>query len=237
MTLPVAILAGGLAKRLRPITDEIPKALVDVAGRPFVWHQLHWLRKQGIRDVVLCVGYRGEQVERAVGDGQQFGLGVQYSYDGDNLLGTGGALRKAMAKLGETTIVLYGDSYLTCSLPDIERAYFESGQPALMTVFRNEGNWDRSNVLFQNGRIVRYDKRNRSTEMQHIDYGANVLSARAFDEWKGAQDVFDLADLLADVSKQGKLAGYEVKERFYELGTHEGLTDMRRHLSQQLGGK
>jgi NDP-sugar pyrophosphorylase family protein len=237
MTLPVAILAGGLATRLRPITDAIPKVLVDVAGRPFVWHQLEWLHKQGIRDVVLCVGYRGEQVEQAVGDGQQFGLVVQYSYDGDKLLGTGGALRKAMGKLGQTAIVLYGDSYLTCSLADIERAYLESGQPALMTVFRNEGHWDRSNVLFQDGRIVRYDKKNPSAEMQHIDYGVNVLSARALVAWKGAEDVFDLAELLSDLSRQGKLAGYEVTERFYEVGTHQGLRDMRRYLSGQSGGK
>lgn len=231
MTLPVAILAGGLATRLRPITEQIPKALVEVAGQPFVCHQLEWLKKQGIRQVVLCVGYRAKQIEETVGDGRQFGFAINYSYDGDRLLGTGGALRKAIAKLGEAFFVLYGDSYLTCSLAHIEHAYLVSGKPALMTVFRNEGQWDRSNVLFKNGQLIRYDKNNPSPEMQHIDYGLTVLSARAFAERIATDEAFDLADLLCELSKKGGLAGYEVKERFYEVGTPEGLGDMRKFLS------
>lgn len=231
MTLPVAILAGGLATRLRPITETMPKALVDVAGRPFVFHQLEWLQKQGIREVVLCVGYRGEQIQQVVGKGRQFGLAVDYSLDGERLLGTGGALRKAMSKLGKAFFVLHGDSYLTCSLNDVERTYFASGQPALMTVFRNEGHWDRSNVLFQGNRILRYDKKNPLPQMQHIDYGLSALSASVLAPWR-ADDAFDLANALTALSEQGQLAGYEVKDRFYEVGTHEGLRDMREFLSQ-----
>ena len=112
MTLPVAILAGGLATRLRPITEKIPKSLVDVAGEPFIVRQLDYLFRQRVRDVVLCIGYLGEMIEAVVGDGSRFGLRVSYSIDGPILLGTGGALRRAAPLLGEAFFVLYGDSYL-----------------------------------------------------------------------------------------------------------------------------
>lgn len=232
--LPVAILAGGLATRLRPITESIPKALVDVAGQPFVCHQLQWLRKQGAQKAVLCLGYRAGQIQDLVGDGRRFGLDVEYSLDGERLLGTGGALRKALPKLGESFFVLYGDSYLTCSLADVERAYVASRQPALMTVFSNDGQWDRSNVLFKDRRVVRYDKRNPLPEMRYIDYGLSVLSAGVVNQLELDQP-FDLADALTDLSAQGKLAGYEVAERFYEVGTHEGLRDMQAYLSRMNG--
>ena len=232
MTLPVAILAGGLANRLRPVTETIPKALLEVAGRPFLFHQLEWLRKEGARSVVLCVGYLGEQIQAVVGEGQQFGLAVEYSYDGDRLLGTGGALRKALNKLGKFFFVMYGDSYLTCSLQDVERAYFAAGEPGLMTVFRNDGRWDTSNVLFQDGQILRHDKKSPSPKMRHIDYGLNVLSASVFAAWEH-RDAFDLRDVLTGLSERGELAGYEVKERFYEIGSQQGLRDAQDFLSRR----
>jgi len=232
MTLPVAILAGGLANRLRPATETIPKALLEVAGRPFLFHQLEWLRKEGARSVVLCVAYLGEQIQAVVGEGQQFGLAVEYSYDGDRLLGTGGALQKALGKLGKVFFVMYGDSYLTCSLQDVERAYFVAGQPALMTVFRNDGRWDTSNVLFQEGQILRHDKKSPSPKMQYIDYGLNVMSASVFAAWE-QRDAFDLGNVLTALSERSELAGYEVKERFYEIGSHQGLKDAHDFLSRR----
>ena len=181
---------------------------------------------------MLCVGYLGEQIQAVVGEGRQFGLAVEYSYDGDRLLGTGGALRKALNKLGKFFFVMYGDSYLTCSLQDVERAYFAAGEPALMTVFRNDGRWDRSNVLFQDGQILRHDKRKPSPQMQHIDYGLNVLSAGVFAAWE-QRDAFDLGDALTGLSERGELAGYEVKERFYEIGSQQGLRDAQDFLSRR----
>jgi NDP-sugar pyrophosphorylase family protein len=198
--------------------------LVEVAGQPFLVHQLRWLREQGAGGVVLCVGYLGEQIQAVVREGREFGLTVDYSYDGDRLLGTGGALRKALSKLGDAFFVLYGDSYLTCTLRDVERAYFAASKPALMTVFRNVGEWDKSNVLFQDGQILRHDKKSPSPKMQHIDYGLNVLSASVFAAWTDG-DTFDLSDVLARLSERGELAGYEVKDRFYEIGSHQGLKD------------
>ena len=161
--LPVALLAGGVASRLRPITATVPKALVEVAGQPFIVHQLKLLHREGVQRVVLCVGHLGEQIEAYIGDGRRFGLRVAYSLDGDVLMGTGGALRRALPLLGEAFFVLYGDSYLDVAMPPIELAFHRQNLPALMTVFRNEGRWDTSNVLFDGSRVIRYDKRTPSS--------------------------------------------------------------------------
>ena len=112
MTPSVAILAGGLATRIRPITDKIPKALIPIRGRPFVEYQLDLLAEMGLRHVVLCTGYKGEMIEDHLGDGSRFGLSVEYSHDGEILLGTGGALKRALPRLGNRFVVIYGDSYL-----------------------------------------------------------------------------------------------------------------------------
>ncbi len=227
--LPVAILAGGVANRLRPVTSIIPKALVPVAGEPFVSHQLRVLRRQGVSRVILCVGYLGEQVRDFVGDGGRFGLDVAYSFDGDVLMGTGGALRLAMPLLGDAFFVLYGDSYLDVALAPIALAFRRHGLPALMTVFRNEGRWDTSNVLFDGTRVVRYDKRAPSAEMRYIDYGLGILTAEVLAR-ESAERPFDLSDVYAVLATSGRLAGYEVTRRFYEIGTPAGLAETDQYL-------
>ena len=224
MSLPVAILAGGLATRLRPITEKIPKALVDVAGRPFVVRQLEYLRSQGVGCVVLCLGYLGEQVEAVVGDGSAFGMEVRYSWDGPRLLGTGGALKQALPLLGEQFFVFYGDSYLPVDFREVERDFLASGKPALMTVLKNGDRWDKSNVLFRDGGIAEYNKRTPRPEMTHIDYGLGVLSASVLEN-SPANEPFDLADIYHNLSVQGLLAGHEVFERFYEIGSYKGLEE------------
>lgn len=220
--LPVAILAGGLATRLRPLTAAIPKSLVDVAGRPFVVRQLAYLQRQGITRVVLCVGFLGEQIEAAVGDGAAFGLKVDYAWDGPRPRGTGGALRQALPLLGGRFFVLYGDSFLPIDFRAVERDFVTCGRPALMTVLKNDNRWDASNVLFRDGCIVRYDKRQPCPDMAHIDYGLGVLSEAALLGMPGSEP-FDLADLYGRLSAQGALAGHEVFERFYEIGSPAGL--------------
>ena len=230
--LPVAILAGGLAARLRPITETIPKALVEVAGRPFAEHQVEWLRAQGIERIVFLVGYRGEMVSEALGVGARWGLSIEYVFDGPTLLGTGGALRRARDVLGDAFFVMYGDSYLDCDLRAIERAFRASGQPALMTVFGNANRWEASNVLFENGRIVRYDKRHRTPDMQHIDYGLGIVSAMALEPYPPGEP-FDLATVYQDLANQGRLAAYEVTSRFYEIGSPDGLEETREYLASR----
>ena len=220
----VAILAGGLATRLRPITTTTPKALVEVAGQPFIVRQLGYLRDQGVRRVVICIGYLGEMIEDVVGSGERFGVQVLYSPDGPTLLGTGGALKKALPMLGNDFFVLYGDSFLPVDFSAVEQAYVVSGQRALMTVLANEDRWDKSNVLFSDGNLVEYNKRAPSPDMSHIDYGLSVMSAKVLTVYPNNQ-AFDLADVYQALSIEGQLAGLEVHERFYEIGSHTGLQE------------
>jgi len=223
--LPVAILAGGLAKRLRPITKTIPKALVDVAGQPFIVRQLDYLRRQGVMQVVLCVGYLGEQIEAVVGDGSTYGLDVRYSRDGTKLLGTGGAIKKALPLLGEQFFVLYGDSYLPIDFSVVERDFLASGKPALMTVLRNADQWDKSNVEFETGNVIEYNKVAPRPEMLYIDFGLGLISAKVFEDMAG-DEPFDLADVYHYLSVNNKLAAHEVFTRFYEIGSHQGLDEV-----------
>jgi NDP-sugar pyrophosphorylase family protein len=229
--LPVAILAGGLATRLRPATETIPKALIPINGEPFVAHQLRLLRRSGILRVVLCVGYRGEQIEDYVGDGAQFGMQVSYSLDGPRLLGTAGAIRNALPLLDEQFLVLYGDSYLPCDYTAIEQSFRACGKPALMAVFRNDGRWDQSNVEFSDGRILRYDKTDRGPAMRHIDYGVAALSCAVFDK-TAADQPSDLSSLYRDLADREQLAAYEVSQRFYEIGSIAGIRELAEYLSQ-----
>ncbi|MGB7189594.1 MAG: sugar phosphate nucleotidyltransferase [Acidobacteriaceae bacterium] len=222
--LPLALLAGGMASRLGAMTERIPKSMLEVAGEPFIAHQLQLLASQGVRDVVICCGHLGGMISDFVGDGDGFGCRVRYCFDGPPLLGTGGAIRKALPMLGPRFWVMYGDSYLTAAFDPALRAFEDSGQLGLMTVFRNENRWDASNVEFAKGRIVRYDKRERSVEMRHIDYGLGIYSAAAFADWpEGA--AFDLSEVQSDLIARGAMAGLEVPERFFEIGSVDGLAE------------
>ena len=222
---PVAILAGGLATRLRPVTDKTPKALLRVAGEPFVIHQLRLLRSHGLRKIVLCVGYLGDVIKAKVGDGSDLGLQITYSFDGPTLMQTGGALKRALPKLGERFLVIYGDSYMPVDYSAIVDAFVLSGKPALMTILENEGRWDASNVWFEAGEIRRYDKKLRTPEMRHIDYGIAVLNTAVFAPFPDNL-AFDLADVYSRLVSEKQMAAYEVKQRFYEIGSREGLAEL-----------
>lgn len=223
--IPVAILAGGLATRLRPITEKIPKSLVPVANRPFLSHQLEYLQAQGVRRAVLCVGYLGEMIQRDFGAGEKYGIQLDYSFDGPRLLGTGGAIKRALPLLGEEFFVLYGDSYLPINYAPIAEFFHRSGKPGLMTVFRNEGKFDASNVVFADNEIKIYDKKSKSPEMHYIDYGLSLFKASVFDGY-AADQVFDLAEVMGGLVRQKQLAGFEVRERFYEIGSPSGLAEL-----------
>jgi N-acetyl-alpha-D-muramate 1-phosphate uridylyltransferase len=227
--LPVAILAGGMATRLGDLTKSIPKSLLAVAGEPFVAHQLRLLQSNGIQHVILCVGHLGEMIEQAIGNGSAFGLKVEYSYDGEKLLGTAGALRTALPMLGQSFFVMYGDSYLPCDYAAIEREFLRRGKPALMAVFRNSGQWDVSNVEFNGNQILAYSKKSRTENMHYIDYGLGVFDATAFEKNQAA----DLADIYGELLRAGRLAGYEVHERFYEIGSQDGLQETANFLAQR----
>lgn len=229
MTLPVAILAGGLATRLRPVTAAIPKSLVEVAGEPFACHQMRLLAKNGIERVVFCIGYLGKQIIDVLKDGSAFDLKVEYVFDCPVLLGTAGALKRALPQLGHEFFVLYGDSYLDCDYRGVEATYRASRKQALMTIYQNNGKFDSSNVEFDGIKIVRYDKDARSTSMNYIDYGLGVLSAVCLDDIP-VDVATDLAIIYKGLAEEERLASYEVAKRFYEVGSFAGIAELEAHL-------
>lgn len=229
---PVAILAGGLATRLRPITEKVPKLLVEVAGEPFFTHQIRLLKAAGLTRLVLCVGFLGEKIVEVYGDGAKWGVTIDYVFDGPTLLGTGGALIQALPKLGECFYVLYGDSYLPIDFRAVGTFFERSDKSGLMTVFENRERYDSSNVWFENGSIKVYDKKLRVPQMLHIDYGLGVFRAEAFAAWP-RDAVVDLADVQKALLSRGELAGYEVHQRFYEIGSPAGLAELDQKLRHE----
>jgi NDP-sugar pyrophosphorylase family protein len=235
-TLPVVILAGGLATRMRPRTENLPKALLPVNGRPFADIQLEWLSSLGVTDVVYSIAHLGDLIREHIGDGERFGLRVQYVPDGEHTLGTGGALRRVIdsGAVPERFGVINGDSFLTLDLPAIESSFAASGCPALMTVMRNRNRWDASNAIYSQGRVVVYDKSRPARwreAMEWIDYGFSVLDRCAITDFVASGQTSDISDILRSLSLAGQLAGFEVDARFYEIGSEQGLRDLERHLA------
>jgi NDP-sugar pyrophosphorylase family protein len=219
---PICILAGGLGTRLGTRVRDLPKPLIEVAGEPFLWHQLRLLSVQGASEVVICVGYRGDLIEQSVGP-ERFGLQIAYSYDGPKPIGTLGALRRARELLGRRFLVLYGDTYLRIDYSAAVSAWRASGLPAMMSVFRNEGHWDVSNALYADGRVLAYDKLEPRPEMRWIDYGLSGLDRRMLD--RVAPEASDLSCLFRLLASQRLLCGIEATERFFEIGTPQALAE------------
>jgi MurNAc alpha-1-phosphate uridylyltransferase len=234
IVLPIAILAGGLATRLGPLTTERPKALIQILDRPFVEWQLNLLSSQGLRKVIFCVGHLGSQIEDIVGDGSKFNLNITYSYDGPTLLGTGGAIKRALDLLGEKFLVTYGDSYLPMDLQSVEKTYRESKKPSLMAVYKNNNAWDRSNVRFEDGLVTKYAKDGSTDGLQYIDFGLQAFKREIFDEYPHDRP-FDLGIVLAELADKEKLAGYEAKSRFFEVGSLAGIQDLENYLDDRSG--
>ena len=246
---PICILAGGLGTRLGEHVRDTPKPLIEVAGEPFLFHQLRLLAAHGAREIVLCVGYLGEQVRQAVG-GRRFGLRIVYSFDGQpprpvpagvpeparglQLDGTLGAVRRAQPLLGERFLVLYGDTYLRIDPAAVAAAWRASGLPATMSVLRNEGRWDTSNAIYSAGRVLAYDKRAPRPEMRWIDYGLSGLEPRLLDLLP--PEARDLGDLFHRLAAERLLHGYEASERFYEIGTPAALAETDAFLRSERPG-
>jgi NDP-sugar pyrophosphorylase family protein len=227
----VAILAGGLATRLRPITERIPKSLVPVAGKPFLAHQLALLRAQNFHRVVLCVAHLGDQIEAAFGDGHALDMDLIYSHDGPGLAGTAGALQQALPLLGPDFLTLYGDSYLETDYHAIWSAHQRRQALALMTVIAREFASDPPNAWFENGMVRAYGKGEPIPEMRHVDYGLGVFNAETFA--CAADGVADLSDVQGRLARAGQLAGHEVKQPYFEIGSPRGLADLESHLRAQ----
>jgi NDP-sugar pyrophosphorylase family protein len=225
---PVCILAGGRGTRLGERTRDVPKPLLEVAGEPFLIHQLRLLAAHGAREAVICVGYRGEAIESRIGE-LQFGVRIAYSYDSPGLDGTLGAVRRALPLLGERFLVLYGDTYLRLDYRAVSRAWRRSGLPALMVVLRNEGRWDTSNAHYEHHRVLAYDKHQPQVDMDWIDYGLGGLLAGALHSVGDSES--DLAALYSELARRGELYGHPASERFYEIGTPDAIEEAEAFLA------
>lgn len=224
------ILAGGLGTRMLPATATIPKTLLPVAGKPFATYQLTWLAKAGVDSVVYCVGHLGRQVRAHVGDGSAWGLSVRYVDEGDELRGTAGALRLACDEdaLDEDFLVLYGDSWLQVNPAAVLGTARERPEPALMTVYRNDGRWDGSNAVLADDRVSWYQKGllPPPPDMRWIDYGLLALRRPVIADRVPAGTPQDLGPLCSGLAAEGLLAGLEVFERFYEIGSASGREEL-----------
>jgi len=233
------VLAGGRGTRMRPFTDVLPKALVPVLGRPFADWQLRCLAEQGLDRLTYCVGHGAHALRNYIGDGSRYGMNITWVSEGDHLLGTGGALRLALDQgaLDDAFFVLYGDSYLPIDMLAVAQAWRASRLPALMTVMRNEGQWDTSNTIYSSGRVVLYDKRclqRRPVDMVWIDYGLSVLTQEVVADLIPSGRISDLGDAFKNLSLNDMLAGFEVTQRFYEVGSLQGLSDLEAYLRQRV---
>jgi len=228
--LQLVVLAGGLATRLRPISEKIPKSLIEINGEPFIFHQLRLLKSKGFERVVICAGYLGNMIEDILGNGEKFDLNVVYSYDGEVLLGTGGAIRNAFPLLDEKFMITYGDAYLDFDYDGLNSFIKQNRYSAVMTIFKNEDLFDTSNVLYKNGKIL-YSKMNRSADMNYIDYEFSAVTKSIFNSYK-IFDKFDLSDVFEKLSVDGQLGAFEVTNRFYEIGSFQGITDIEFYLKK-----
>lgn len=233
--MQAVILAGGLATRMRPLTTDTPKAMLEVADRPFIAWQLERLAECGYTRVLLCLGYLGERVKEFVRDGAHFDLEVEYAFDGPRLLGTGGALRKSLERLDPAFLVTYGDSYLPFDyagpLRDLEEHPNALGT---MSVYENNGRWDASNTQVEGDHVVRYEKGSDDPALRYIDYGATALRRDAV-EGLPADTPIGLDALQSELSRKGRLRAFPAHERFYEIGSGEGLRELELYLSRTHG--
>jgi NDP-sugar pyrophosphorylase family protein len=230
------ILAGGLGTRMQPQTEKVPKSLLPVGEHPFLKYQLDWLVSQGISNVVMCIGHKGEMIRAYAQEGASWGIPIRYVDEHDQLQGTAGALRQALKAgcLESQFCVLYGDSYLLMNIRQAWDVFQNTQEPALMTVLRNNNQWDRSNVCFQNRKVVLYDKKaqgERAKDMRYIDYGLIFLRRMVVERDIPPLVRCELSDVLHQLSLRGELAGFEVKERFYEIGSPDGLADFKKYIT------
>jgi NDP-sugar pyrophosphorylase family protein len=226
---PIAILCAGLGIRLLPITKNVAKSMIEINGKPFISYQLETLKNNGFTDVCVCVGYLGDQIVDFV-SGKDFGLKITFAYDGEHLLGTGGSIKKTLPLLGDNFFVIYGDSYLDINYQSIQQKFIDNKKLALMTVYKNDGKFDKSNVEYKDGKILSYSKEN-TKNMMHIDYGVSIFNQHAFDGF--AEEKFDLKEVFLKMLKQKQLASYVAKNRFYEIGSFSGISELNEYLKNK----
>jgi NDP-sugar pyrophosphorylase family protein len=224
--MQLVILAGGLATRLFPLTSKVPKSMLEINKRPFLEYQLELLKEYEIKDVLLCLGYKGELIKNYFGDGKKFGVNLSYSYDGEKLLGTAGALKKAYKLLNDNFLLMYGDSYLPYDYWKIEEAFKNSEKLSLMVVHKNQNRFDKSNILIADDLVKVYDKTLKGENLEYIDAGLSILKKEVL-SLVPEDEPFDLQELYKTLISEQEMLAYEVKQRFYQIGSLEGLEEFK----------
>lgn len=229
---PVILVCGGLGTRLKDLTQNIPKSLIEIHGTPFIEYQMRLLKKKGANSVIICAGHLSEQIVEYIGNGEKYGLGINYALEDPNqLLGVGGAINNALELVeGDSFYTLYGDSYLDIDYAAVWSFFRDGGKKGLMTVMKNNNNWDQSNVDYREGKIIAYDKKNASGTMQYIDYGLSMFDKAAFSGHKSGEK-FDLSLIHQNLIKENELAGFEVFDRFYEIGSIKGIGEFEEFIT------
>ena len=230
--MQIVMLAGGLGTRLGKRYEKTPKSMIRILGRPFLQHQIELLKERGIRRILLCTGHLGEQIKAYFGNGEKFGVNIQYSEEGEKLMGTGGALKKAESFINENFFLMWGDSYLLLDYMNIWNAYFKSGCVGLMVVYNNYNQRVKSNVIVKDGKIVLYDKWKSYPDMVYIDNGVSVFNKVILKEIP-PDNVFAIEKVFKKWSLEGKLAAYETEQSFYEIGSIPGLREFEALVSRQ----
>lgn len=229
---PVAILAGGLATRIKPISVNLPKSLVPINGTPFIDLQLKLLSDAGFREIKLLLGHMGEKIESHVGSGEKFGVSVTYAHDGVSQLGTGGAVYQALPTLDDTFCVLYGDSYLEMDFVEAIHKFQKSKSLGLMSIFKNSNQNHQNNVDFDGHKIVKYSKSNPPVGADYIDHGFSILRKESFIAF-GKSSQFDLSSVFEKLANDGQLEAYESQETFYEIGSFLGIQTLESKLKEK----
>lgn len=230
--MQIVILSGGLATRLNSLKLDVPKSMIEIKGKPFLLHQIELLKKNKLFNIVLCVGHLGDQIINYFGDGSRFGVNIQYSWEEDTLLGTGGAIKKASPLLDDNFLIIYGDSYLDFNYNRYIKYFYGAGILSLMTVYLNNDTIDKSNVTYKNGQVINYDKRGKQRLNYYIDYGATILSKKLLNMIP-KNEFYDLSDLFTELSNKKLLFGYEISNRFYEIGSVKGIRDFEDYVKDE----
>lgn len=230
--MQIVILCGGKATRLYPLTKKIPKSMIRFEGKPFLEQQLDLLKKNRIFDVVLCVGYKAEQIKKYFGDGKNFGVEIKYSSDKKRLLGTGGALKKAENLLEDSFLVMWGDSYLPFNFQKAIKFFKKSNKPGMMIVFKNLNKYEPSNVEVKNNLVKSYSKKRKTKKMKYIDYGISIYRKEVLKHLPKNQ-ICDLTKLQQALIKKRQLLAYPAEKRFYQIGSPDGLEELKNYIKRK----
>jgi NDP-sugar pyrophosphorylase family protein len=222
----MVILCGGLATRLGDIAKDTPKSMVKIEGKPFLEYQIDFLRRNSIKDIILCVGHLSETIENYFKDGKDFGVNITYSHDGDTQLGPIGAVKNANPLLEDIFFILYGDSFLTVNFKDVHSFFLKNNKLGLMCVFKNYNQYDKSNIAVKENLVTRYNESSNSKDMVYIDYGTSILKKESLDRLQRDKYI-STGEFFIDLIKDHELLAYEVKERFYHIGNPDALEEFR----------